>query len=582
MNFRTILLALTMLLAASHATAADDYKTSAEYLALRDSMHHAFNNGDSARFFPALKNLEEYLLKQDDLHAYYTQRCNEIVFLMNRQRIFEAYKRAQQLSKELREKHLDKEMYMAVNMMGHINRYCGNKEAAKDCFRQVLDMMEKAGYWESMPPIYMNIVNVTLSDDPDEAISMLNKAAEIAAKYAPERLFDIETRRTLTYFNSGNREAFMEGYKKYREGVAEGKSSVHGRMMEIYHDVYTGKTDEALKIAREELGEDGREAITMIYEQSGRWQEAYKSLQQLHASNDSIANVVLMNSMQGIQDELKLYDAERQMARNRTIFLTAIVALLLILLAALSYILWQRRRHMRELRTAYDRVLEADKLKTAFIRNVTHEVRTPLNIISGFAQVIADPELVTDIEERKQLAAMMQKNTSLITTLIDELLELSLNETTTASVQKEDDIRVNDTLRHLMDDHRSRLTPETQMLMESELPDDYRLHTNEEMFKRIVASLLDNAVKYTSEGTIRLKASADSQQLTIVVEDTGRGIPKEDAERIFERFVKLDAFKEGLGLGLSLARMVTERMGGSLTLDADYHDGARFVVKLTI
>ena len=98
MNFRTILLALTMLLAASHATAADDYKTSAEYLALRDSMHHAFNNGDSARFFPALRNLEEYLLKQDDLHAYYTQRCNEIVFLMNRQRIFEAYKRAQQLS----------------------------------------------------------------------------------------------------------------------------------------------------------------------------------------------------------------------------------------------------------------------------------------------------------------------------------------------------------------------------------------------------------------------------------------------------------------------------------------------------
>ncbi len=582
MNFRTILLALTMLLTASHATAADDYKTSAEYLALRDSMHRAFNNGDSARFFPALKNLEEYLLQQDDLHAYYTQRCNEIVFLMNRQHIFEAYKLAQQLSKELREKQLDKEMYMAVNMMGHINRYCGNKEAAKECFRQVIDMMEKAGYWESMPPIYMNIVNVELDDDPEEAVRLLDKAAEIAAKYAPERVFDIETRRTLSYFNSGNREAFMEGYKKYREGVAQGKSSVHGRLMEIYHDVYTGKTDEALRTAREELGEDGREAITMIYEQAGRWQEAYKSLQQLHASNDSIANVVLMNSMQGIQDELKLYDAERQMARNRTLFLTAIVVLLLILLAALSYILWARRRHMRELRTAYDRVLEADKLKTAFIRNVTHEVRTPLNIISGFAQVIADPELVTDIEERKQLAAMMQKNTSLITTLIDELLELSLNETTTATVQKVDDIKVNATLRKLVDDNKAHLSPETQMLMESELTDDYKIRTNEEMFKRIVGSLLDNAVKYTPEGVIRLKASVDSRQLTLVVEDTGRGIPKEDAERIFERFVKLDAFKEGLGLGLPLARMVAERMGGSLTLDADYHEGARFVVKLDL
>ena len=580
MIIRTILLALTMLLTASHATAADDYKQSAEYLSLREAMRHAFNNGDSATFFPALKQLQDYLLKQNDMHAYYTQRCNEIVFLMNRQHIFEAYKLAQQLSKELREKKLDKEMYMAVNMMGHINRYCGNKEAAKECFKQVLSMMEKAGYYEAMPPIYMNIVNVTLSDSPEEAQKMLDKAAEIATKYSPERVFDIETRKTLSYFNSGNREAFMEGYEKYREGVADGKSSVHGRMMEIYHDVCLGKTEEALKIAREELGEDGREAITVIYEQAGRWKEAYKALQDLQASNDSIANVVLTNSMQGIQDEIKLYDAERQIARNRTIFLTAIVALLLVLLAALLYILHTRRRYVRELTHAYDRVLEADKMKATFIRNVTHEVRTPLNIISGFAQVIADPELVTDIEERKQLAAMMQKNTGLITTLIDELLELSLNETSTETVQKNDDVEVNWLIGTLIHDNENRLSPGTRLQLTTTLPDGFSIHTNEEMLRRIVLVLLDNAIKYTTEGTITLCTSADSRQLTLIIEDTGRGIPAEEAERIFERFVKLDDFKEGLGLGLPLARLMAERLGGSLTFDTTYQQGARFIMKL--
>ena len=164
MKLKQLLLALALMLASNTVYAVEDYKTSAEFIALRDSMHHAFNDGDSLRFFPALKNLEDYLLKQNDMHAYYTQRCNEIVFQMNQQRIYEAYKLAQQLSKELREKKLDKEMYMALNMMGHINRYCGNGQKAKENWYDAIKMMEKEGYWANIPPIYMNIVNVALDD----------------------------------------------------------------------------------------------------------------------------------------------------------------------------------------------------------------------------------------------------------------------------------------------------------------------------------------------------------------------------------------------------------------------------------
>ena len=141
-------LVLVMLMLAVLPTKAADsnsYKESKEYLTLRDSMHHAFNDADSARFFVAVKKLENYLLKQDDLHAYYTQRCNEIVFHLNRQNVFEAYKLATELSKELAERKLDKEMYMAINMMGHIYNYSGNKESAKKCFWEVIRLMEREG-----------------------------------------------------------------------------------------------------------------------------------------------------------------------------------------------------------------------------------------------------------------------------------------------------------------------------------------------------------------------------------------------------------------------------------------------------
>ena len=583
MSIRTILLALTMLISGSHpSVAADDYKTEPEYLALRDAMHEAFNDGDSARFFPALYQIEEYLLKKDDLHAYYTQRCNEIVFQMNRQRIFEAYKLARQLSKELREKKLDKEMYMAYNMMGHLNRYCGNKEAAKDCFRQVIRMMEQAGYYESMPPIYMNIVNVEIGDNPQEALELLDKAAEIARKYAPDRVFDIETRKTLSLFNGGDKEKFLEGYKKYREGVAEGKSSVHGRIMEIYYQASIGHIDEALQRANDELGEDGREAITMICEQAGRWKEAYESLQKQTAAQDSISNVVLANSMEGINDELRIYDAERLTTRIRTMALAGTVVMLALLMGALTYITISRRKHLKELKRAYDHALEAEKMKADFIRNITHEVRTPLNIISGFGQILADPDLDAGPKERKEMANMMLKNTNQITTLIDEMLEISLSDRAASSVPKDDIVKVNGLLKRLLEENGLKLAHGVTFELDSQLADDFTIQSNEEILKRIINPLIDNACKYTSKGTITLKAATGDGQLKLAVEDTGIGIPEKDAKRVFERFVKLDTFKEGLGLGLPLSRMLANRIGGDISLDKSYKDGARIILTLDL
>ena len=558
-----------------------DYKDDKTYLELRDSMHHAFNDADSARFFPAIKNLEDYLLQKNDLHAYYTQRCNEIVFQLNRQKIYEAYILGRDLSMELREKKLDKEMYMAYNMLGHLNRYCGNKAAARRNFNYVIEQMEKYGYYESMPPIYMNLVNVEMEENPEYARELLEKALEISKKYSPERVFDIETRKTLTYFNSGDIDKFLEGYEAYRKGVEEGQSSVHGRSIEVYYLACMGKIDEAIALAKKELGKDSYSAITMIYETAGKWKEAYESLRKETAEKDSANNVVLINSMAGVREQLTLHDVERKSARNRTIAFSIGLLLLGLLVAALSYIILSRRRHMEQLKKAYDHALESDKMKTAFIQNVSHEIRTPLNVICGFTQVISDPELATGIEDRQKMADMMQKNARVITSLIAEMLELSNSESTVDAV-KEDQVEVNEVLRDLMQENEGLLSKETVLRFESSLSEDYVITTNELMLKRIVNSLIDNAIKNTPKGTVTLRVAADKDNLTLMVEDTGKGIPAAEAEHIFERFFKLDSFKEGLGLGLPLCRSMTERLGGTVRLDTTYHHGARFIVTLPL
>ena len=577
---RFLLLALTLTVCVNTAALADDYKQKPEYLALRDSMHHAFNDGDSVRFFPALKALQDYLLEQGDLHAYYTQRCNEIIFEMNRRKIFEAYMLGRKLSMELTDKGLDNEMYMAYNMLGHINRICGNKKAAKRNFYRVIDMMEKQGYYESMPPIYMNIVNVEMGDDPQEAQDLLTKAEEIAKKYSPERVFDIVTRRTLSYYNAGNIPKFLEGYKEYKKGVAEGKSSVHGRTMEVYYLAAIGETDKAVKLAKEEI-DDADEIITNIYEKAGRWKEAFQSLRQASIANDSVNNVALANSMMGIRDQLAINEMESKSIRNRIIALSVGIVLLGLLVLAEVYIVLSRRRHLKQLSKAYNKALESEKMKSAFIQNVSHEVRTPLNIISGFSQVIADPELTETVEERKHMAEMMQKSASQITNLIDEIISLSLIETTD-KLRKEDTVQVNSVLRNVLEDYRSKTTNETELKMDSQLHDEFTFLTNRNVFARIVSALIDNAVKYTADGLITLKASSDGKNLNISVEDTGIGIPAQEAENIFGRFVKLDSFKEGIGLGLPLSRKLAEQLGGTVALDTSYIKGARFIVTLPL
>jgi len=579
---RRIILTLSLTLIASICfPQARDYSQDQKYISLRDAMHHAFNNGDSTTFFPAIKNLEEYLMRQGDLHGYYTQKCNEIVFQMNQRRIFEAYMLARKLSKELREKKVDKERFMAINMLGHINNYCGNKEEAKQNWYEVLRIMEEEGYYSSMPPIYLNIVNVALDDNAEEADSLMEKAKQISLKYSPDRVFDIEGRQTLSYYYRGDIERFLKGYKAYKEGEAKGLSSVNGRALEVYYLACQGKVDEAVAMAKKELGDEGRDAITQIYEKAGRWEEAYKALKAETASNDSIDNVVLINSMQGIADEVRLYDAQRENYRTRSLALLITIGLLILLIVALIYIFMARRKHVKELEKAYERVKESEKMKAAFIQNVSHEVRTPLNIISGFSQVIANPELTDSVEDRQHMSKMMQKSAHQITSLIDEIIGLSLIEST-EKMREEDTPQVNALLKNVLKDYDDVVNDGVELKLETTLADDFRITTNENMLKRILTALLENACKYTEKGSIKLKAVEADNTLLISVEDTGCGIPKEKAHEIFERFVKLDSFKEGIGLGLPLSLKLAEQLGGIVELDTTYTYGARFNVKLPI
>ena len=139
---------------------------------------------------------------------------------------------------------------------------------------------------------------------------------------------------------------------------------------------------------------------------------------------------------------------------------------------------------------------------------------------------------------------------------------------------------MNQLLENVAADYEDAVPSQVALRVDSELEPDFSIATNKNMLYRIMSAITDNAIKNTEKGNITLKARTVAQTLLLTVEDTGCGIPADQAEHIFERFVKLDSFKQGIGLGLPLSRKLAEQLGGIVTLDTTYYLGARFVVTL--
>ncbi len=235
-----------------------------------------------------------------------------------------------------------------------------------------------------------------------------------------------------------------------------------------------------------------------------------------------------------------------------------------------------------ELIVAKAKAEEADRKKTEFIQELTHQIRTPLNIIGGFAQVLrTDCELLID-EDLESISKGILQNSQDIGTIISNLLTINDLENCTA-IERNDEVACNALCQDVAEKIIIRHPSMVSMNMETNVPDTFSICTHREHLEKILRELLENANKFTKVGSITLSCrQAGSQWVEFIVSDTGQGIQPADRERIFSMFTKLSAFSEGLGLGLFLCRRVVQLMGGSLVIDENYTGGSRFIVRLPV
>ena len=239
-------------------------------------------------------------------------------------------------------------------------------------------------------------------------------------------------------------------------------------------------------------------------------------------------------------------------------------------------------RRNEELVIANEQAREADEKKTAFMQDITHQIRTPLNIIIGFAQVLQEGGDFVSPEEMKLIIDAMQENSYNLTGIVDMLVTASFFEEK-ESLEKDVDFGCNEICRQVAGAVKVKAAEAVTLNFETTLPDSQKIRTNSEIFPKIIRHLLDNANKFTQQGTITLSCDKkDDETLLFTVTDTGIGIPAEEKEHIFVQFTKLNYYAEGIGMGLTLCRRGAELLGGTLELDDSYKEGARFVLTMPI
>ena len=231
----------------------------------------------------------------------------------------------------------------------------------------------------------------------------------------------------------------------------------------------------------------------------------------------------------------------------------------------------------RELIEARNHAEESDRLKSAFLANMSHEIRTPLNAIVGFSDVLP---MAQNDDERKELINLIKQNNARLLRLFDDMANMSKLEAGDEAVRKEH-FNLNQLLMDVADKFADK-SQETGVKIEIETPADVvQPYSDRNRLREILHQYMDNALKFTTEGVVTLGYQVNNGLLRIWVRDTGKGIPaKHCNDHLFERFVKVDEFVPGSGLGLSICRSMASSIGGKVGVESKLNVGSLFWVEI--
>ena len=558
--------------------------------------NEAYNAPDQEKQFYELSNsMKEHYLKQKDYHNYYVIRLNQALYKSEHGKTYEAIKEANDMMSDMKSRNINQyeKVFLAL---GTIYEGRGNIRMAEHYYLEALQHVKPSDQF-MLVNIYTRLAYLKMFVNPTEAENWNEKSGDVADNFPYYKQVYYFIKGGIAFYQ-GDYQKFNHAYQNYQE-FREQHQKNYGDYglytLQLMKKAVDGDYNQALEMTPESVVKNELnntmelDLRSKIFEMKGDMKGVIATLQKRRSFRDSLNSDMLFNNINEINANLNIYELKRNTAKRLALMSIVIIALSFITIIILIFWILRNKRFRQELIkknealvTALQMAEESDRMKTEFVRQVSHEIRTPLNAINGFNEILNSSNMDITDEERQDMILRIKDNTKTITNIVDDMLFLSKENA--FYYAKKDQMLCNKTLSELIYSFRSSVSPNVELLYTSQVINRFTIFTNQEAVVKIIDHLIKNAIKFTKKGSITLNCSCEDnkEMVEISVTDTGQGIKPEVRKHIFDQFMKEDKFKQGMGLGLTVNRKMAQKLGGDLTLDDNYTNGARFLLSLPV
>lgn len=572
----------------------DDKK--AQCLALTIPVVHYFNNEKTEELEKAIDRLQKVSRKNDYLQYYYFSCIYKVNYLMNQGKTLRALQEAEQVKQQAFTDNYPYGIATCLRMMGNIYQVRRELWQALDYFQQTAEYLQKNVTDQDIAFVYYKIATIQQDlKQYDQALKNAEKGIKEAK--TPTNMYAGMLRKCILLYILNRKEEFNAYYQECMK-IAEKYGDTRKQELQeirIYNYMLHQQYEKAHALADSVSSQRDRMGYHInINVKEKKYKEAFKELQELYHLQDSLNQLIQSADLSELNvrignEQLRREAQEKDTERKLLIFKFAISFSCIFIIALIFYLYSHKnmikklRKKNEELTVARDLAEQADKMKTFFIQNMSHEIRTPLNAIVGFSQLLSDPELPLGDEEKKEFRSLVLHNSELLTTLINDVLDLSSLESGKYTMNLAP-YPCNEMCRVILSTVTHRKPEDVNLYFTTEVSDDFEIVTDEQRTRQVLINFLTNAEKHTEKGEIHLHCSITENpgKITFSVTDTGSGIPVDQMDSVFERFKKLDEFKQGTGLGLNICRAIADRLNGEVKIDKTYANGARFLFILPL
>ena len=566
---------------------------------LQTDMYKYFSTPDQDKFMEVTEQLKAKCLEVNDEQLFYKAWGNQAIYLSTHEQRTKALKAVKEMKEYAHEHNSYFGEYTALHVQGAAYLRMHDYIGAENSFKAAIDLLHEHFPGESAAADYLELIAISNRRGNSKLGKEYGEKVLQEPNLQPQHKIRAYSMLCQYTYNKGDRERFNELYEEWKKLLMETNGGSLESTVEAEYLIINERYEEALAYCEKVPLKTRGGLKAKIYHQLGDDSKAYLCLKQFNAVKDSLNRVDQANvfSEYIVQAQNERLENERLRLEDENSTLRAriyiILAISVIIISAI--LIYKRQKTVKTLRKdnqdlddarqkaeqAHNEVQKALDLKREFLYNISQELRTPLNPITGMSDLLSDDEYQLQKDERVAMSQHIKDNSKLLTKMVDNMIELSFYESK-VSLPMDPPISPNIICTQMVDTLKKQCPKNVELLSETSVPGFVMVTTNVECVEKVIKHLVSNAFANTSVGSVTIQCyQKGDDRICYAVQDTGIGIDPGLADHIFNGFVETGTNIK-TGMGLTICQAILKLLNGSIYLDKKYKDGARFVFEIPV